>query len=59
MIQVYRCISLLLLLALTAQTNNNIANLEENYFLSPPIPPTAFVGDFYTVQFRVVGLDGP
>jgi len=31
----------------------------EEYFISPPIPPTAFVGEFYTVQFRVLGLDNP
>ena len=30
-----------------------------DYFVSPPIPPTAFVGEFYTVQFRVLGLDNP
>lgn len=29
----------------------------EDYYLSPPIPPTAFYGQFYTVQFRVIGLD--
>jgi len=32
---------------------------EQQYFLSPPLPPTAFLGQFYTAQFRVVGLDNP
>jgi len=31
----------------------------DGYFLSPPLPPTAFVGQYYTAQFRVVGLDFP
>lgn len=58
MILVYRTIALLLLFIYTANTNNSENSLE-TYFLSPPIPPTAFVGDFYTVQFRVGGLDAP
>ena len=28
-------------------------------FLSPIIPPTAFVGQYYTCQFRVLGMDFP
>jgi len=31
----------------------------DDYFLSPPLPPTAFVGEYYTTQFRVLGLDNP
>ncbi len=31
----------------------------DGYFLSPPLPPTAYKGEFYTVQFRVIGLDNP
>lgn len=30
-----------------------------DYFLSPPLPPTAFVGEYYTTTFRVLGLDNP
>jgi hypothetical protein len=29
------------------------------FFLSPPLPPTAFVGEYYTTQFRILGLDNP
>ena len=32
---------------------------QQQFFLSPPLPPTAFLGQFYTVQFRVIGLDNP
>lgn len=31
----------------------------DRYFLSPPLPPTAFQGQYYTVQFRVIGIDNP
>ena len=30
-----------------------------DFFLSPPRPPTAFVGEYYTATFRVLGLDNP
>lgn len=30
-----------------------------DFFLSPPLPPTAFVGEYYTTTFRVLGLDNP
>ena len=30
-----------------------------DYFLSPPLPSTAFVGQYYTIQFRVIGVDNP
>ena len=30
-----------------------------DYFLSPPLPPTAFIGEYYTTQFRILGLDNP
>ena len=28
-------------------------------FLSPPIPPTAFIGEYYTIHFRVLGAEQP
>jgi len=31
----------------------------DQYFLSPPLPPTAFQGQYYTMQFRVIGIDNP
>lgn len=31
----------------------------DDYFLSPPLPPTAFIGEYYTTQFRILGLDNP
>lgn len=31
----------------------------DDLFLSPPLPPTAYKGEYYTVQFRVIGLDNP
>lgn len=31
----------------------------DDFFLSPPLPPTAFVGQYWTTQFRVLGLDNP
>lgn len=31
----------------------------DDYFLSPPLPPTAYKGEYYTVQFRVIGIDNP
>lgn len=30
-----------------------------NYFLTPPLPPTAFTGQYYTVQLRVIGMSNP
>jgi len=48
----FRNLLVALLLALACAGN-------DEYFISPPIPPTAFVGEFYTVQFRVLGLDNP
>jgi hypothetical protein len=48
-----RYLFLVLLLALGACSHRG------DYFVSPPIPPTAFVGEYYTVQFRVLGLDNP
>lgn len=32
---------------------------DDGYFLSPPLPPTAYKGEYYTVQFRVIGIDNP
>lgn len=31
----------------------------DGFFLSPPLPPTAYKGEYYTVQFRVIGIDNP
>ncbi len=31
----------------------------DGLFLSPPLPPTAYKGEYYTVQFRVIGIDNP
>lgn len=44
-------LSLILLLLLT------YCNSEQQ--LSPLIPPTAFAGNYYTCQFRVLGVDFP
>jgi len=35
------------------------ATLQQESFLSPPIPPTAFYQQYYQVIFRVRGLNGP
>lgn len=32
---------------------------DSSFYLSPALPPTAFEGTYYTVQFRVIGLDFP
>jgi hypothetical protein len=31
----------------------------DGFFLSPALPPTAYKGEYYTVQFRVIGIDNP
>jgi len=31
----------------------------DDFFLSPPLPPTAYKEEYYTVQFRVIGIDNP
>ena len=49
----YRYLLVILLIALTQQ------GYSHDFFLSPPLPPTAFVGEYYTTQFRVLGLDNP
>ena len=34
--------------------------LEKNdFYLAPSNPPTAFLAQYYTVQFRVAGLNNP
>lgn len=45
--------TLLLVVSLQQPDNNS------NYQISPPLPPTAFVGQYYTCQFRVLGMDFP
>lgn len=50
----FKIILFTLLLLATQQTDT-----ADNYFLSPPLPPTAFVGQYYTTQFRILGLDNP
>jgi len=47
------------LLVLVLLAAANAGDSSEDYFLSPPLPPTAFVGEYYTTQFRVLGLDNP
>lgn len=42
------------LLSIATHSNNSASGR-----LSPLIPPTAFVQNFYTCQFRVIGLDFP
>lgn len=49
----YRVLLAILLVALSQQ------GCESDYFLSPPLPPTAFIGEYYTTQFRILGLDNP
>jgi hypothetical protein len=34
-------------------------NSSDGFFLSPPLPPTAYKGEYYTLQFRVIGIDNP
>ena len=48
-----RVLLALLLVAFTYQ------GCTSDYFLSPPLPPTAFIGEYYTAQFRILGLDNP
>jgi hypothetical protein len=50
----YKYLIFSVLLACTLTQEN-----PDRYFLSPPQPPTAFVGQYYTVQFRVIGVDNP
>ena len=38
---------------------SSFAKHQEDYFITPAVPPTAFVGEYYTIQFRVFGLDNP
>lgn len=49
-------LALLLLLLVSAHQNHQSYN---QYEISPIIPPTAFVGQYYTVNFRVNGLAKP
>lgn len=44
--------TLLALLSTPARSNNR-------YELSPNLPPTAFIGQYYTCNFRVSGLTAP
>lgn len=44
----------LLLLTLSTQGGNR-----NQYSLSPNLPPTAFIGQYYTCNFRVGGLANP
>ena len=56
----YRYLFLALLLALACTKHHpSPKHYHTDYFVSPAAPPTAFVGEFYTVQFRVMGLDNP
>lgn len=43
-----------LLLTTFAATQNS-----QQYTLSPALPPTAFLGQYYTCDFRVAGLTNP
>lgn len=49
-------LALLLFLIVAAHQNHNGYNL---YEITPIIPPTAFVGQYYTVNFRVNGFAKP
>lgn len=49
----YRYLLAILLVVSTYQ------GASSDFFLSPPLPPTAFVGEYYTATFRVLGLDNP
>jgi hypothetical protein len=46
-----------LLIAILLSTS--FAQEDDGYFLSPALPPTAYKGEYYTTQFRVIGLDNP
>lgn len=48
-----------IVLVLIALTTKQINSNQSFYQLSPPLPPTAFFGQFYTCQFRVSGLSFP
>lgn len=50
----YKSLIIVLLLSVALAGDDS-----DSYFLSPPLPPTAYKGEFYTVQFRVIGLDNP
>lgn len=32
---------------------------QSKYFVSPSLPPTSYYGEYYTVHFRVIGMDNP
>lgn len=51
----------IVLLWLTILTNTQQKQdiQEDRYFVTPALPPTAFLGNYYTAQFRVIGLDNP
>lgn len=49
----------LLLLLLAATFTNQSAPTINQYTLSPALPPTAFIGQYYTCNFRVSGLSTP
>lgn len=49
-----RALLLALMLIATLQDDSS-----DSYFLSPPLPPSAFYGQYYTTTFRVLGLDNP
>lgn len=49
-------LALLLFLIVAAHQNNDSSN---QYEITPIIPPTAFIGQYYTVNFRVNGLAKP
>ncbi len=48
----FQLIGLLVLVALTQDTSTG-------FYLTPPLPPTTFLGQYYTVQFRVLGMTSP
>ncbi len=50
-----RWILLLLLITVAFQHSDNY----NQYEISPALPPTAFIGQYYTVNFRVGGLSTP
>jgi len=49
----YRYLLAILFIVATTQGGSS------DFFLSPPLPPTAFVGEYYTSTFRIIGLDNP
>jgi hypothetical protein len=52
-------INRLILLILISLNFQQIDTNQLLFQLSPPIPPTSFLGQFYTCQFRIIGLDYP